>query len=117
VAEGKAEKRPAREASATIIALKILSCILRAQQKLGREKIAKILAGSVDSSVEDYRSLSTYGLLSEYSIKSIVGMIDHLVAENYIAQATGFRPSIYVTPKGEVFLKERPEIQIPGVNP
>ncbi len=102
--------------SATIVALKILSCVLRVQQKLGREKVAKILAGSEDSSVKDYRSLSTYGLLSKYSIKSVTGMIDHLIAENYIAQDTGFRPSIYVTPKGEVFLKERPEIAIPGVS-
>jgi ATP-dependent DNA helicase RecQ len=106
----------APHASATIVALKILSCVLRAQQRLGREKIAKILAGSVDGSVQDYRSLSTYGLLSEYSIKSIVAMIDYLLAENYIAQEPGFRPSIYVTPKGEVFLKERPEIEIPGVS-
>jgi hypothetical protein len=43
-------------------------------------------------------------------------MIDHLVTENYIAQQAGFRPSIYVTPKGEVFLKERPEIEIPGIS-
>ncbi len=104
------------KASATIVALKILSCILRAQEKLGREKIAKILAGSVDSSVEDYRSLSTYGLLSEYSIKSIVAMIDYLLSENYIGQEVGFRPSIFVTAKGEIFLKERPEIEIPGVS-
>jgi ATP-dependent DNA helicase RecQ len=102
--------------SATIIALKIISCVLRVQQKLGREKVAKILAGSVDSSVKDYRSVSTYGLLSTYSIKSVTGMIDFLIAENYIAQDTGFRPSIYVTPKGKVFLKERPEIAMPGVS-
>jgi ATP-dependent DNA helicase RecQ len=105
------------QASATIVALKILSCVLRAHRRLGREKIAKILAGSVDSSVQDYRSLSTYGLLSEYSIKSIVAMIDYLLAEKYIAQETGLRPSLYVTPKGEVFLKERPQIEIPGVSP
>jgi ATP-dependent DNA helicase RecQ len=103
--------------SSTIVALKILSCVLRVQQKLGREKVAKILAGSEDSSVLDYRSLSTYGLLSNYSIRSVTGMIDHLIAENYIAQEAGFRPSIYVTPKGQVFLKERPEIEIPGVSP
>ena len=106
----------AAQASATVVALKILSCILRARQKLGREKIAKILAGSAESSVADYRSLSTYGLLSEYSIKSIVGMIDYLLAEKYIAQESSVRPSIYVTPKGENFLKERPEIEIPGVS-
>ena len=117
VPKQKTRSGEAAQASATIVALKILSCVLRAHQRLGREKIAKILAGSVDSSVQDYRSLSTYGLLSEYSIKSIVAMIDYLLAENYIAQETGFRPSIYVTPKGEVFLKERPEIEIPGVSP
>ena len=78
--------------------------------------MAKILAGSEDSSVKDYRSLSTYGLLSDYSIKSVTEMIDYLIAENYIAQETGFRPSIHVTTKGEVFLKERPEIEIPGVS-
>jgi ATP-dependent DNA helicase RecQ len=102
--------------SATIVALKIISCVLRVQQKLGREKVAKILAGSDDASISDYRSLSTYGLLSTYSIKSVTGMIDFLIAENYIAQEAGFRPSIYVTPKGEVFLKERPEIAMPGVS-
>ena len=86
-------------------------------QKLGREKVAKILAGSEDSAVLDYRSLSTYGLLSDYSIKSVTGMIDHLITENYIGQEEGGRPSIYVTAKGQVFLKERPEIEIPGVSP
>ena len=102
--------------SATIVALKILSCVLRAQQKLGREKIAKILAGSEDASIENYRSLSTFGLLSDYSIKSVTGIIDHLIAENYIALETGFRPSVYVTSKGQAFLKERPQIEIPGVS-
>jgi ATP-dependent DNA helicase RecQ len=109
-------KAAASSESATIVALKILSCVLRVQQKLGREKVAKILAGSTDASVQDYRSLSTYGLLSAYSIKSLTGMIDYLIAEDYIGQEAGFRPSIFVTSKGEVFLKERPEIEIPGVN-
>jgi hypothetical protein len=35
---------------------------------------------------------------------------------NYLAQETGMRPAIYVTGKGESFLKERPEIEIPGVS-
>ena len=114
--------RPARPIAAipsdssTIVALKILSCVLRVHQKLGREKIAKILAGSDDSSIRDYRKVSTYGLLSDYSIKSVTGMIDYLIRENYIGQEEGFRPSIYVTPKGQVFLKERPVIEIPGVS-
>ena len=111
-----ARTAPAHEESATTVALKILSCILRVQQKLGREKVAKILAGSEDSSISDYRSLTTYGLLSSYSIRSVTGMIDYLISEDYIAQESGFRPSIYVTPKGQLFLKQRPEIEIPGVS-
>ena len=102
--------------SSTIIALKILSCVLRVHQKLGREKVAKILAGSSDSSIHDYRALSTYGLLSDYSIKSVTNMIDYLISENYIGQEEGFRPSIFVTSKGQVFLRERPAIDIPGIN-
>jgi ATP-dependent DNA helicase RecQ len=113
--------RPARSQSAptetsTIVVLKILSCVLRVHQKVGREKVAKILAGSEESSIESYRELSTYGLLSDYSIKSVTGMIDYLIEENYIGQEEGFRPSIYVTTKGQIFLKERPEIVIPGVS-
>jgi hypothetical protein len=77
--------------------------------------VARILAGSEDGSIKDYRGLSTYGLLSGYPIKSVVSMIDYLISEDYIAQDSGFRPSIHLTPKGEAFLKERPEIQIPGV--
>ena len=102
--------------TSTIVALKILSCVLRVHQKLGREKLAKILAGSEDISVESYRSLSTYGLLSDYSIKAVVSLIDYLISENYIAQEEGMRPSIYLTAKGQVFLKERPAIHIPGVS-
>src|SRR5262245_9077790 len=114
--------RPARAAgsipsdSSTIVALKILSCVLRVHQKLGREKVAKILAGSEDSSIRDYRKLSTYGLLSDYSIKAVTSMIDYLIRENYIGQEEGIRPSIYVTTKGQAFLKERPQIEIPGVS-
>ena len=77
--------------------------------------MAKILAGSEDSTVQDYRALSTYGLLSDYSIKSLTVMIDYLITKDYIGQEEGFRPAIFVTPKGQIFLKERPEIQIPGV--
>jgi len=44
-------------------------------------------------------------------------MIDYLISENYIGQEDTFRPSIFVTTKGQVFLKERPAIRIPGVSP
>jgi ATP-dependent DNA helicase RecQ len=105
----------AATADSTIVALKILSCILRASEQLGREKIAKILAGSNDTSVVGFRNLTTYGILSEYPIRSIVGLIDFLIGEGYIDGGEGFRPIMRVTAKGRQFLKERTPIIIPGV--
>ncbi len=98
----------------TIVALKILSCILRASEQLGREKVAKILAGSNDVSIQGFKNLTTYGILPEYSIRSIVSMIDFLIGEGYIDPGDGFRPTIRVTAKGRQFLKERPPIAIPA---
>jgi ATP-dependent DNA helicase RecQ len=99
----------------TIVALKILSCILRASEQLGREKVAKILAGSNDASIQGFKNLTTYGILPDYSIRSIVGIIDFLIGEGYIDTGDGFRPTIRVTTKGRQFLKERPPIAIPAM--
>jgi ATP-dependent DNA helicase RecQ len=92
----------------TIVILKVLSCILRAHEQLGREKVAKILAGSKDTSVAGFRHLSTYGILPELSIRSIVDVIDSLIEEGYIDPGDGYYPTIRVTPKGRQFLKDRP---------
>jgi len=97
----------------TVITLKILSCILRAKEVLGREKVAKILAGSEESSIQDFRSLTTYGILPDHSIRSIVEIIDSLIVEGYVDGGQGLRPVIGVTPKGRQFLKERSPLVIP----
>src|SRR5688572_25760887 len=108
-------RKPDQHATAdsTVVALKILSCILRASEQVGREKVAKILAGSNDASVQGFKTLTTYGILPEYSIRSIVGIIDFMIEEGYIDPGDGFRPTIRVTTKGRQFLKERPPIAIP----
>jgi len=100
----------------TIIVLKILSCILRAKEQLGRAKVAKILAGSEDVSIQDFRGLSTYGILSTHAIKGITELIDFLIAEGYVDAGQGLRPVIGLTPKGRQFMKERNPIVLPGVS-
>jgi ATP-dependent DNA helicase RecQ len=91
-----------------VVALKVLSCILRAKEQLGRGKVAKILAGSGDVSIQDFRSLTTYGILSSYPIRTITEIIDRLIEEGYIDAGQGLRPVIAVTPKGHQFLRDRP---------
>ena len=103
-------------ADSTVVTLKVLSCILRASEQLGREKVARILAGSKDASIQSFRSLTTYGILPEYSIRSIVEIIDFLIGEGYIDAGDGLRPVIGVTSKGRQFLKERPPIALPALH-
>jgi len=102
------EVHPLANEAPAVVALKILSCVLRAREQLGRGKIAKILAGSEDVSIQDYRSLTTYGILSSYPIRTITEIIDRMIEEGYIDAGQGLRPVIAVTPKGHQFLRDRP---------
>lgn len=95
----------------TVVTLKVLSCILRAKEQLGRGKIAKILAGSEDVSIQDFRSLTTYAILSTFPIRTITEFIDNLIIEGYIDAGEGLRPVIGVTPKGRQFLKDYGKVQ------
>ena len=115
VPKSPAPEPPADPARSTVVALKILSCVLRAQEQVGREKVAKILVGSNETSVSGYRSLSTYGILSDYSIKAIVTMIDYMIVEGYIDPGEGYRPVVRVSVKGREFLRQKQPISIPGV--
>jgi ATP-dependent DNA helicase RecQ len=99
---------PVATEDSTVVALKVLSCILRAKEQLGRGKVAKILAGSEDVSIQDFRSLTTYGILSSYPIRTITEIIDRMIEEGYIDAGQGLRPVIAVTPKGHQFLRDRP---------
>jgi ATP-dependent DNA helicase RecQ len=103
-----AAAKPAAGEDSTVVALKVLSCILRAKEQLGRGKVAKILAGSEDASIQDFRSLTTYGILSSYPIRTITEIIDRMIEEGYIDAGQGLRPIIAVTPKGHQFLRDRP---------
>ena len=102
------DAQPVAAEDSTVVTLKVLSCILRAREQLGRGKVAKILAGSEDVSIQDFRSLTTYGILSTYPIKTITEIIDRLIEEGYIDAGQGLRPVIGVTPKGHQFLRDRP---------
>ncbi|MBH8604092.1 DNA helicase RecQ [Thermoactinomyces sp. CICC 10522] len=73
----------------TIEAQKIFSCIKRMQERFGLTIISKVLRGSKSKRVMewDLHKLSTYGILSEYTEKEILGLCKRLAAEGYISLA------------------------------
>ncbi|GAB2542412.1 DNA helicase RecQ [Gracilibacillus alcaliphilus] len=72
----------------------VLSCVKRMDQRFGASIVAKVLKGSNDKKVKQFRfdSLTTYGLLSSWTEKQVTSFIQFLVAENFLSSIGGKYP-------------------------
>lgn len=70
----------------TIDSKKILSCIVRMNQKYGTSLVTDVLKGSKSSKIKSFGfdNLSTYGIMQDYSKDTIKELIYFLITENYI---------------------------------
>lgn len=91
----------------TIEAQKILSCIYRLEMNYGITTVIKVLRGSKEKRILElgFDKLSTYGLMKNYSEKSIREMIMTLIARGYIQQTNDERPVLRFTHKTRPLLK------------
>jgi ATP-dependent DNA helicase RecQ len=97
----------ARVPDGLVVAQKILSCIVRCDQRFGAAHVADVLRGADSERVRSYGHdrLTTYGLLKELSSREIRHLIDQLVAGGAIAVADGEYPTLSVTPAGRETLR------------
>ena len=101
---------------------KVLSCVKRMGEKFGKALVAKVLTGSNDQKIKQWRfeQLPTYGLMKEYSQKEVSGLIDYLTAEHYLVPSEGQYPLLTVSEQGisvllgkqEVYRKQAPVKQL-----
>lgn len=101
---------------------KVLSCVKRMGEKFGKALVAKVLTGSNDQKIKQWRfeQLPTYGLMKEYSQKEVSGLIDYLTAEHYLVPSEGQYPLLSVSEQGisvllgkqEVYRKQAPVKQL-----
>ena len=91
---------------ALVIAQKILSCVLRLDQMFGGGYVSLVLIGSKDKRIieNNHDTLSTYGLLSDYSKHAVRDWIEQLTGQNYI-EKYGEYNVLVVTEKGRTVLK------------
>lgn len=86
------------------MAMNILRCIFDMESKYGRTTIAKVLMGSVSKKVLtiSLEKLTMYGSCKGSSMKEVLGLIDWLIEENYIAYADEecLFPVLTITKKG-----------------
>jgi len=87
-------------------AQKILSCVVRLQERFGGDYTASVLTGSHDERIlaNNHDTLSTYGLPSEYSKRVVRDWTEQLVAQGCIRKAGEFNV-LNVTDKGRRILK------------
>ncbi len=80
---------------------KILSCVVRLQERFGGDYTALVLTGSKEKRILDngHDKLSTYSLLSEHSKRAVGDWIEQLAGQGYI-QKFGEYNVLKVTDKG-----------------
>jgi ATP-dependent DNA helicase RecQ len=105
---------------ALVTAQKILSCIVRLEQRFGGAYTAAVLTGSNDKRILENRhdALSTYGLLSDYSQHTVHDWIEQLEGQACIEKVGDYNV-LNVTEKGWRVLKgnETPRLLKPAEKP
>ncbi|HEX6961015.1 MAG TPA: RecQ family ATP-dependent DNA helicase, partial [Lacipirellula sp.] len=98
---------------ATVLAQKVLSCVVRLDQRFGADYTAKVLAGSAEQRIIElgHDHLSTYGLLKEHSIADIREWIEQLVAQGYLAKVGEYN-TLELTEPGRRLLRGEGEPQL-----
>lgn len=84
------------ERDITIEAQKIFSCIKRMNERFGMTMVAKVLKGSKEKKLQqfNFHTLKTYGIMSNYTEKQIVELMNILNAEGYLFLTEGQFPVV-----------------------
>jgi ATP-dependent DNA helicase RecQ len=101
-------------ADSTVIAQKILSCVVRAGQCFGAAHITSILRGERNARLleRQHDQLSTFGLLKEHAADDLRAWISQLIACNALVQDGGTRPVLRLGPQARAILRGESEVQL-----
>ncbi|MBM3975972.1 MAG: DNA helicase RecQ [Planctomycetes bacterium] len=96
----------------TILAQKILSAVVRCQQRYGAAHVTDVLRGANTDAIRraGHDRLSTYGLLSANSIAEVRAWIDQLVGQDLLRISGERYPILVVSPTGSEVLKREREV-------
>lgn len=89
-----------------VVGQKILSCVLRLQERFGADYTAKVLHGSREERIVQQRHdrLSTWGLLAAENLRAIRDWIEQLVGQGFLRKAGEYNV-LRVSPEGRRLLK------------
>lgn len=90
----------------------ILSCVKRMGERFGVGMTAKVLRGSNDKKIREFKlnSISTYGLLSAYTERELTEWINFLIAEQVLATEEGKYPTLKLNHNSVEVLKGKRKV-------
>jgi len=88
-----------------IVGQKILSCVVRVNQRFGAQHVTDVLKGKETDQVDkwDHRELSTFGLMEDRTNSFLRHMIDQLQGQEYLERSSEYR-TLSVTQRGRDLL-------------
>ncbi|WP_078380386.1 DNA helicase RecQ [Sutcliffiella halmapala] len=100
------------ERDITLEAQKIFSCIHRMNERFGATLVAKVLKGSKDKRIQQFRfdKLPTYGIMNTYTEKDLVDLINNLIAEGYLTLTEGQYPIVKIGARAVPVLKGQEKV-------
>lgn len=98
----------------TIPMQKLMSCIIRTNQRFGALYVIEVLLGSKSKRILENRhdKLSTWGIGKELSKEEWLELVDLLICENYLRK-TGEYNILELTETGKKILASRTEVKLP----
>ncbi|MDH3404741.1 MAG: DNA helicase RecQ [Acidobacteriota bacterium] len=101
-------------AEPVVLAQKILSCVVRLEQRWGMGRLVDVLRGRGSDKITaaGHDRLSTFGLLAELSIGELRGYVDQLLDGGFLRQAGREYPVLQLTDQGAELLRGRAECRL-----
>lgn len=99
---------------AKVIAQKILSCVVRCEQRYGAHHICSVLRGAATAGMRQsgHDQLSTYGLLKAHSVSEVRGWIDQLIGLEHLRVAEGQYPTLFLSQSGVQVMRGELEVRL-----
>jgi ATP-dependent DNA helicase RecQ len=97
-----------------LLAQKILSCVVRVDQRYGAGHVTDVLRGADTERLRQtgHDQLSTHGLLQGHSVAEVRGWIEQLTGSGLLATTGGRYPTLYLTGTGVEVLKGEREVEL-----
>ena len=99
---------------ATEVAQKVLSAVVRTDERFGANHVIDVLVGSRDKRVLalGHDQLSVYGIVKDFSKRQLKEVFGQIQAKGLLVRNEGDYPTLSLSPEGWAFLKQRESLTL-----